>query len=200
MAQRALTPAQELMIEDGLPAETILDPVERKEAWKGRKLTKPRDLKAPTKDEDPATRALRKEIAAADAKKKAERLARLKELKPKPAKQENDMKKAAKKTPPKAARKAAGKPAPKKAPKARAAAKAAPAAPDGRPVNAVVQQIAAMMSRPEGASMAEMVAATGVEAHPMRAKIKQVRDKLGLATEAPSKENGGRYFVRAKAA
>lgn len=195
-----LTRAQQLMVEDGLPADAILDPADRKNSWKGRKLTKPRDLKAPAKDEDPATRALRKEIAAADAKKKAERLARLKELKPKPAKQENDMKKAAKKTPPKAARKAAGKPAPKKAPKARAAAKAAPAAPDGRPVNAVVQRIAAMMSRPEGASMAEMVAATGVEAHPMRAKIKQVRDKLGLATEAPSKENGGRYFVRAKAA
>lgn len=57
--------------------------------------------------------------------------------------------------------------------------------------------IAAMMKRPGGASMEEMVAATGIEAHPMRAKIKLVRDRLGLATEAPSKENGRRYYIRA---
>jgi hypothetical protein len=122
-----LTRAQQMMVEDGLPADAILDPADRKNSWKGRKLTKPRDLKAPAKDEDPATRALRKEIAAADAKKKAERLARLKDLKPKPAKQETDMAKTTKKTPPKAAKKPAGKPAPKKAPKTPAAAKAAPA-------------------------------------------------------------------------
>lgn len=54
-----LTPGQRMMVEDGLPAELILSPAERKA---GVKLTKPRDLKAPPKNEDPATRALRREI------------------------------------------------------------------------------------------------------------------------------------------
>ncbi len=58
-----LTPGQRMMVEDGLPAEAILDPADRKAAWVGRKLTKVRDLKTPPKDEDPATRALRREIA-----------------------------------------------------------------------------------------------------------------------------------------
>jgi len=179
-----LTPGQRMMVEDGLPQELILDPAERKAGWVGVKLTKPRDLKAPPKDEDPATKALRKEIAAADAKKKAERLARLKELTPKPAKQETDM----------ATKKPAGKPAGKKAPKAPAAPKATPAASAGRPDK--VQIIANLMARPEGASMEEMVAAIQIEPHPMRAKIKLVRDRLGYTTTRPSKENGYRYFAQ----
>lgn len=116
----------------------------------GVKLTKPRDLKAPRKDEDPATKALRKEMARAAEQKKSG--------------------------------------------KARAATANA-RAPAGA-VSDVVRKIADMMRCKGGASMAEMVAATGIEAHPMRAKIKQVRDRLGLRTEAPSKENGFRYFVR----
>ena len=77
-----ITRAQQMLIEDGLPPELALaTEAERKAEWKGVKLTKPKDLKVPAKDEDPATKALRKEIAAADEKKKAERLARLKQLK-----------------------------------------------------------------------------------------------------------------------
>jgi hypothetical protein len=60
-----------------------------------------------------------------------------------------------------------------------------------------VQMIADMMARPAGASMDEMVAATGIDAHPMRAKIKLVRDRLGYTTDAPCKENGYRYHATA---
>lgn len=59
----------------------------------------------------------------------------------------------------------------------------------------VVDAIAKMMSNPNGASMAEMVSATGYDAHQMRAKIKLVRDRLKYTTTAPSKENGYRYFA-----
>lgn len=75
-----LTSSQQMMVDDGFPPEAIIPQDERSAAWKGRNLTKPRDLKAPRKDEDPATKALRKEQAAAEATKKAERLARLQEL------------------------------------------------------------------------------------------------------------------------
>lgn len=194
--ENELTPGQRMMVEDGFPRELILDPAERKAGWVGVKLTKPRDLKAPRKDEDPATKALRKEMARAAEQKKAERFARLKQLK---TEQEKSMTKTAKnapakKTAAKAPKTTARKPAPKKSGKARAATANA-RAPAGA-VSDVVRKIADMMRRKGGASMAEMVAATGIEAHPMRAKIKQVRDRLGLRTEAPSKENGFRYFVR----
>lgn len=59
----------------------------------------------------------------------------------------------------------------------------------------VVRQIADMMAGPNGASMDEMVAATGILAHPMRAKIKLVRDRLKYTTTAPSKANDYRYFA-----
>lgn len=192
-----LMPGQRMMVEDGLPQEAILDPAERKAAWAGRKLTKVRDLKAPRKNEDPATRALRKEMARAEERKKAERFARLKQLKTEQetkAMTKTAKKAQAKKTAAKAPKTTARKPAPKKSWKARAATANA-RAPAGA-VSDVVRKIADMMRRKGGASMAEMVAATGIEAHPMRAKIKQVRDRLGLRTEAPSKENGFRYFVR----
>lgn len=100
----------------------------------------------------------------------------------------------------------------KKAPTARKAAKAPrtkkTAANKARTpviaVGGIVQQIADMMARPVGhkdaplggASMAEMVKATGILAHPMRAKIKLVRDRLGYTTFRPSKENGHRYSAR----
>lgn len=69
--------------------------------------------------------------------------------------------------------------------------------------SAVVQVIADMMARPVGhkeaplggASMDEMVKATGYQPHPMRAKIKLVRDRLKYTTTAPSKANGYRYFA-----
>lgn len=60
----------------------------------------------------------------------------------------------------------------------------------------VVQKIADMMAASGGASMAEMVKATGIEPHPMRAKIKLVRDRLGYTTEAPSAANGKRYSAK----
>jgi hypothetical protein len=81
---RDLTPAQRMMVEDGLPVDLILSPEERARTWKGKRL-KPTAAfaeKKPVKEEDPATREIRKEIAAAEERKKAERLARLKELKP----------------------------------------------------------------------------------------------------------------------
>lgn len=74
------TQAQQLMIADGFPEAGLVPQDERRAMWKGRKLTKPKDLNTPTKSEDPATKALRKELAEVDAKKRAERFARLKAL------------------------------------------------------------------------------------------------------------------------
>lgn len=67
-------------------------------------------------------------------------------------------------------------------------------------LNAVVARVLAMMQRKNGATMKEMVDETGIEAHPMRAKIKQAREHVGLTIDsplwqAPSKENGGRYRI-----
>lgn len=55
---------------------------QRRAAWKGRKLTKQGSQfrPAPSKTEEAATRQLRKELATAEEAKKAERFARLKEL------------------------------------------------------------------------------------------------------------------------
>ena len=53
----------------------------RRDAWKGRKLTKQGTSFRPvTKTEEAATRQLRKELEAAEAAKKAARFARLKEM------------------------------------------------------------------------------------------------------------------------
>lgn len=78
-----LTRSQQLMIADGLPAAAIISPEERRKAWNGKRLrpTKSMSFAAPKKDEDPATKALRKELAKAEERKKAERFARLNELK-----------------------------------------------------------------------------------------------------------------------
>lgn len=177
------TKMQQMMVEDGFPAELLLDDAARRADWKGVRLTRAMDPRPARKVEDPATAALRREIAKADQQKKAERLARLRELKEQHKPKEADM--AAKKT---KAKKTTAKKAKAARPTAQVNART--------PVNEVVEKIARMMQRKNGASMQEMVDATGIEAHPMRAKIKQVRDKLGLRTEAPSKENGGRYFIR----
>lgn len=99
---------------------------------------------------------------------------------------------------------AAKKAAPKKPAAKKANARTPVATEGGKKINAVVQAIAEMMARPVGhkdaplggASMDEMVKVTGVAAHPMRAKVKQVRDALKLKVEAPTKENGKRYFIR----
>lgn len=78
----------------------------------------------------------------------------------------------------------------------------------GTKINAVVQMVADMIGRKKGhpdaplggASMDELVKATGVEAHPMRRKIKQVRDVLKIKTVAPCKANDYRYHVAPKKA
>lgn len=193
-----LTPGQRMMVEDGLPAELILTDEERRAAWKGRKLTKPRDLKAPPKDEDPATRALRKEIARADERKKAERLARLKDLKPKQPKQETDMttKTTAKKAAPKAAKKPAGKPATKTPRKGKAAAEnartPAGARPDGLRPGSKQAQMLDMVLAPTGATEAEICRALGWKK--CRVTLKRVCEKVG-ATLVATKNDGTTVFT-----
>jgi hypothetical protein len=64
-----------------LPDYLRIDQATRKAAWKGHKLTKQGSFfKDKPKEEDPATRKLRREIEAQEAAKKEERFARLKEL------------------------------------------------------------------------------------------------------------------------
>ena len=65
-----------------LPTYLRIPQDERRAAWKGRKLTRQGSgfKAAPTKTEEAATRLLRKQVAAAEEAKKAERFARLKEL------------------------------------------------------------------------------------------------------------------------
>lgn len=192
-----LTPGQRMMVEDGFPAELILTDEERRAAWKGRKLTKPRDLKAPPKDEDPATRALRKEIARADERKKAERLARLKDLKPKQPEQETDMttKTTAKKAAPKAAKKPARKPAAKTPRKGKAAAEnartPAGARSDGLRPGSKQAMMLDMALRPNGASEAEICQA--LDWKKCRVTLKRTAEKVG-ATLTTSKHDGVTIF------
>ena len=134
------------MIADGLPAAAIIPPEERREAWKGRKLTKVRDVKAPSKSEDPATKAIRKEAARAEEAKKAARLARLNELK------EQTMKAKTTKT---TARKAK-----KTAPKARAASTSAPTSAKGVRPGSKLEIVAGLLTRKEGCTTADALAAT----------------------------------------
>ena len=75
------------------------------------------------------------------------------------------------------------KPAAKKTPKA-----AAPKTASGKK-GVPATDIAAFICRDGGASMAELVAEFGIEAHPMRAKIHYVRHKLGYGVETKD----GRY-------
>lgn len=72
---------------DAIPDFLRLTREQRREAWHKNPPRPMPKFKDPPKDEDPATRALRKEIAKAEEAKKAARFAKLKELKasqPKP--------------------------------------------------------------------------------------------------------------------
>ena len=171
-----LSPGQRLMIEDGFPTGAIIPAEERAVAWKGRKLTKPRDLKTPVKDEDAATKQLRKELEAAEAKKKSERLARLKELSAQ--KRDQAMKTKTETTGSKAEqvkalreRRAVAKgtkvPAPKKAKTAKASTKAkkvrtvaAGSAGDVRP-GSKLELIVGLLTRKEGCTTQDALDATG---------------------------------------
>jgi hypothetical protein len=222
MTEKNLTPGQRAMIEDGLPPSVILTQEERAAAWKGQRLTKMLDVAGKARQQekqDPGTAALVAELEAKAkaeaARKKADRKeagiirARQKAaLNPK----ETDMAKkqnTAKKAPAKKAKKAAApKAAPKKVAKKISTPKAPklpktpkpPAAPKvaGKPSS--VDQVMALMCRPGGATMEQLVEATGIEPHPMRSKIKRCRELRGLtvdseAYEGPSKENGGTYRI-----
>lgn len=52
---------------------------ERRAAWRGRRLTKPKASVKITRDEDASTRAFRKQVEKQQAEKKAMRLALLRE-------------------------------------------------------------------------------------------------------------------------
>lgn len=184
---RPLTEAQRLMVADGMPECLFLTADERRESWKGMRLRPTSsfaDPKRPAKDEDPATKQLRKELAAAEEAKKAARLARLKELNqrtrvvPNP-KQESAMSKSnAKKTPKadqvaglrtrRAAQKGAG--AAKPAARGKAASKAKPRStaartPAGGAPKAIrpgskLEIVYGLLTRKEGCTTAEVLAAT----------------------------------------
>lgn len=182
---------QEMMIADGLPASFAVPQELRDRSWKGRKLTALKFIDAAPK-EDPAAKQLRREIEAAAKKKQAERFARLNEAKQTRAKQAHqpegtdDMAKTttkktanAPRTP--AAKSIAGHKAAKKATNARQQVRATVA----------VQDVADFIARPGGASMAELVEKFGMDAHPMRTKIFNVRHTLGYTVEIKD----GRYVV-----
>lgn len=59
------------------------------------------------------------------------------------------------------------------------------------PVPVPALAVAKFMARPNGASMDELVAEFGIEAHPMRAKIHYIRHKLGWTVEIKD----GRYHA-----
>jgi sRNA-binding protein len=183
-----LPPGAKLMVEEGLPRAAIMTETERKHAWKGVKLTKPRDLKVPAKDEDPATKQLRKELAAEGARKTAERFARLKELKTEASKaattQESSMRKSATK-------KTAAKPA-KSVPKT--ARRTRPARVDSargvRP-GSKLEVVVGLLKRKEGCTAAEVLAATDWPAvsMPQMAKAGGLKLRKEKAKGEPS-----RYF------
>lgn len=201
------TKSQEIMIQDGLPQEAVVTQEERREAWKGRKLTRMSATAEKPKEEDPVARQLRKEAEhAADLKKKAG-IARLREIGKQNKErddelkraldaarayeaptQETDVKKQALKKTPKKTKNAA-----KGAATRNARSTAAPKKP---PIVVVVpagrvsgQQVADFVSRAGGASMDELVAEFKIDAHPMRAKIFYVRHTLGYDVEVKD----GRY-------
>lgn len=199
-----LTPGQRLMVEDGLPAELILSPAERKAAWVGINLTKPRDLKAPPKNEDPATRALRKEMARAEEQKKAERFARLRQLK---TEQETKAMttKTAKKAPvkttaAKAPKTTARKPAAKRAGKPPAAVDnartPAGARPDGLRAGSKQAVMLDMVLAPNGATEAEICKKLGWKK--CRVTLKRVCEKVGV-TLLTSKVDDKTVFTATRA-
>ncbi len=122
------------------------------------------DPKRAAKDEDPATTQLRKELAAAEERKKAERLARLKQLK-----QETTMKTSSKKKAPSPAAKPAKAPKPAGGGKAAAKANArtrASAGPTEAGSKAVrpgskLEIVVGLLTRKEGCTTAMALAQTG---------------------------------------
>jgi hypothetical protein len=187
-----LTKAQELMIADGLPAAAILTPEERAASWKGRKLSKPRDIKAPKKDEDPTTRQLRKQLEAAEKAKATERFQRLAELRKQtqrarsaPNQETTPMPKTAKKT-----RNIGTK-------RAVAASKAS-AGTGGRKA-----EVTAMMRRAHGVTTAQVQDATGMLEHSARALISGIRSTLPATEEVVTSKNGAGatvYTIKPKTA
>jgi rubrerythrin len=166
------TPGLKMMVEDGLPPATIASPEERKNAWKGKRPRPTHSMhfgESSKKEEDPATTKLRKELAAADQMKKAERFARLKELKQATQKavakpKEKDMtskadqvkalrEKRANKTKAPAAKKAAAKAAPKKPGAAKKEAGAIRA-------GSKLEMVVGLLTRKEGCTTADVLAAT----------------------------------------
>jgi hypothetical protein len=173
-----LTAGQRLMVEDGLPLGAIVPAVERSAAWKGRKLTSLlRDVKEPAKNEDPATKALRKEIEAAASRNKAERFARLNELR---AQKENQAMKTEQKPKASKADQVAGlrkrratekgassskpKADSKKAAKAKARTAAGPKPATGAPKvirpGSKLEIVVGLLTRKSGCTAAEVLAAT----------------------------------------
>jgi hypothetical protein len=74
---RELTPAQQMMVDDGMPANFFLSPEERQAAWKGVRCKPTAEMKfgkPAKKDEDPGTAAVRKQVAEAEAAKKKAKL------------------------------------------------------------------------------------------------------------------------------
>lgn len=222
------TKSQQIMIGDGLPTAASITQEERRESWKGLKLTRPSaaSVEKP-KGEDPVARKLRREHEAAEARKTAERLRLLYDNQKRSrddaravkeaamaaqqqaatTAEDTDMTKpqlkamvpttrgngsSAKKKQSKHARARAGKEKAGALSTARAAAakkqrKPVITAPSGGRVSG--QQVADFVCRAGGASMEELVAQFGIEAHPMRAKVFYVRHTLGYEVEVRE----GRY-------
>jgi hypothetical protein len=68
------------MDDDDIPDFLRLTPEERRAAWTGVKLTKPRKtIDKPRREEDPTTRALRRQLEKEKRDKKAAALQRLRE-------------------------------------------------------------------------------------------------------------------------
>jgi hypothetical protein len=63
-----------------IPDYLRIPQAERAKAWVGRKLTKPRGDVKVTRNEDPSTKAFRREMERLEAEKKAQRFAMLKEM------------------------------------------------------------------------------------------------------------------------
>lgn len=184
-----LTEAQRLMVEDGLPADLILPPEQRAASWKGKRLRSTNTFaepKRPTKDEDPATKALRKELAAAEEAKKAARFARLNQLK-----QETTMSK----TPKKAAttKKAAKKTPRKAAPKADKAAHSASGATKGIRPGSKLETIVGLLRRPQGCTTADVLKATEWPAVSMPQQAKAA----GLTLRKEKKDGVTVYYADA---
>jgi hypothetical protein len=153
----------------GIPPSLVITADERRAAWKGKKLksTAAMTFAVPKKDEDAATKQLRKELEAAEAKKKAERFARLKQLK----ESKSMTKKIAKKATPTPKAKVAKT---KNLGTKRAAAKTAAQNKARSPVAELggrKAQVTEMMKRPEGVTVAQIQEATGMLPHSARALI-----------------------------